>query len=529
MKAADDKEAKKPAKPDDQATQRRIHARVYAVLSAALLVGLAFQLNYISFRHYERWDWTQDSLYTLSERTKVVLHDLDVDVEVWILLSEQEAEFAELRNLIARYEAETGKIQARYVDPDRDPGRYREIAQRFDLGAMLLGDIEGSDVAAVIAAGDRHWEITRDDLISRSFDPLDEGQGVRIDVEGERAITGALVELTTGRPTKVCLTHGHGEFEVEGSSHSLSGFAAEMRRENLQLEEIETRGQRRIPEGCDAVAVIGPEIAFAEAESDLLRRYVRDGGNLFVALDPIPNADQTALVPLGLETMLRDLGVRVDRSVVIEPNPALHPAGVGNPLGPYAVVGWGDHPITASFRGLGLPLVVSEARSVRPIDDEGGATVLFSTSEQSHAETDLPTLNDPGGALEVDAEDIPGPVSLAVATRVEVTGHPPAEPEGEGEGEHEAPGGRLVVVGDATMFASEYLGEPTVVNRELASAIMGWLTEREALIAIAPRTIQHQPVSMSDDDVGNLFLRVVVLIPLAFIFLGFAVWWNRRQ
>jgi hypothetical protein len=34
---------------------------------------------------------------------------------------------------------------------------------------------------------------------------------------------------------------------------------------------------------------------------------------------------------------------------------------------------------------------------------------------------------------------------------------------------------------------------------------------------------------MSEDDLSNLFLRVVVLIPLAFIFLGFAVWWNRRQ
>ena len=36
-------------------------------------------------------------------------------------------------------------------------------------------------------------------------------------------------------------------------------------------------------------------------------------------------------------------------------------------------------------------------------------------------------------------------------------------------------------------------------------------------------------IRMSEEDVGGLFLRVVVLIPLAFIFLGFAVWWNRRQ
>lgn len=84
------------------------------------------------------------------------------------------------------------------------------------------------------------------------------------------------------------------------------------------------------------------------------------------------------------------------------------------------------------------------------------------------------------------------------------------------------------MLGDATIFASEFLAQPTVVNRQLASAIIGWLTEREALIAIEARTIQQRPVSMTQDDVSNLFLRVVVLIPLAFVFLGFAVWWNRR-
>jgi len=34
---------------------------------------------------------------------------------------------------------------------------------------------------------------------------------------------------------------------------------------------------------------------------------------------------------------------------------------------------------------------------------------------------------------------------------------------------------------------------------------------------------------MTQDDVTGLFFRVVVLLPLAVTFLGFAVWWNRRS
>lgn len=495
----------------------------WPVYNIALLIALLVQINYVSYRHYERWDWTEHDIYTLSERTKVVLGELDRDAEIWILLSEAEEGFGELRNLLARYTAETDRLTVHFVDPDRDPAAYRDVAQRFELGAMMVGEAQiRSDVAAVVESGARHWEITRDDLISRSFDPLAEEDSIELNVEGERAITGALVELMEGEPTSVCLTNGHGEFSVTGTRRSLAGFAAEMRRENLELSDVVTRGRDRITtDDCDAVAIVGPELAFSDAEVDLFREYVRGGGNLLVAVDPVVGREQAEFFDTGLERMLLDFGVRLDRSIVVELNPALMPAGGGNAIGPYAVVGWGDHPITSSFTGGGLPIVVAEVRSVHPAS-EGSATVLLRASEQSYGETDLRALVDgPPGANE---GDITGPVPIAVAAQAEVLG--PDEDEGDDE---QSSGGRVVVIGDATMFASDYLSEPTVVNRDFVSAVVGWLTERDALIAIEARTIESRPVSMSEEDVGNLFLRVVVLIPLAFVFLGFAVWWNRRE
>lgn len=514
--------------PRDDASRRRVETRIYAMLSAALLVGLAFQLNYLSYRHYERWDWTQHSIYTLSDRTKAVLADLRSPAEIWILLSEAEEGFTELRNLLARYEAESSYITVHYVDPDRDPSGYREVAQRFELGGVQVG--EGrvlSDVAAVVDAGERHWEITRDDLIHTEFDPLSDENTVELNVEGERAITGALVELATGRATRVCVTRGHGEFQVSGGGRSLEGFSREVRRENLELTPIDTRGAAAIDDGCDAVAIIGPEVAFTSEEVDALRAYVRGGGNLFVALDPVIPQGRASFTDLGIEDMLRDFGIRVDRSLVIEPSPELLPAGVGNPIGPFAIVGWGEHAITAPFASLGLPLVVSEARSISPVD-EGRATVLLTTSDQSYAETDVRGIVEGRIELGADAADIPGPVPVAVAATVEVT-RPAGDDDEDEEDDDDAAGGRIVVIGDATMFASEYIAEATVVNGNFAAAVIGWLTQRQALISIESRSFEHRPVSMSQDDVSNLFLRVVVLIPLAFVFLGFAVWWNRRS
>ncbi|MFK7991000.1 MAG: GldG family protein, partial [Sandaracinaceae bacterium] len=478
----------------------------------------------------ERWDWTEQGVYTLSDRTIAVLEGLNQPVEIWVLVSEVEPGFGELRNVLGRYGAESEFVEVEYVDPDRDPGRYREAATRFGLGSNTLGSAQGPDVAVVVVAGGRQWEVRRTDLFQEDYsDVLDDEGQVTLNVDGERAITGALVELMSGHATKVCVVSGHGEFQVSGSGRSLTGFAAEMRRENLEMESIETRGMTRIDDECDAVAVIGPEVALTQAEASLLRRYVREGGNLLVALDPIPNPDQTALVSMGVDGMLRELGVRVDRTIVIEPNPALLPAGGGHPIGPFAVVGWGDHPITEPFGDMGLALVVSEVRSVRLMSEERG-TVLLTTSEQSYAESNLASLSAGPTDLMPDAEDFEGPVPIAVALQVEVLGEDETGDDDEEEAAAARPhGGRLVVIGDATLFASEYLQQDTVVNRSFASGVMGWLTERDALLAIEARTIERQPFTMSQDDIVNLFLRVVVLIPLAFIFLGIAVWWNRRN
>jgi hypothetical protein len=68
-----------------------------------------------------------------------------------------------------------------------------------------------------------------------------------------------------------------------------------------------------------------------------------------------------------------------------------------------------------------------------------------------------------------------------------------------------------------------------VVNYELASAIVGWLTAREALIELPGRSVEARPVRLTQDDVSGLGFRVVVLLPAALFFLGFAVWWNRRS
>jgi ABC-type uncharacterized transport system involved in gliding motility auxiliary subunit len=248
---------------------------------------------------------------------------------------------------------------------------------------------------------------------------------------------------------------------------------------------------------------------------------VRGGGNLLLAADA--EIDRGDLRPTGLEDVLRDFGIRMDRALVLEMDAAHLMPGQPDPAGPFLVTSYGDHPVTRALHELSRPSVFWVARPVRPVDAER-ATTLVSTSDRSFAETNMTALvetHEPNR----DDDDLGGPVSLAVATRVEPDG-----PADEGAaGDANARGGRVVVVGDAEFMRGEALSSLEFANLELTSSIAGWLTSREALITIPPRRGQTNPVQLTADDAVNLGFRVIVLMPLAVVFIGFAVWWNRRS
>lgn len=502
---------------------RRKRARVYLLLNAALLALIVLMVNYLSFRHYERWDWTSQSIFTLSERTKQELRGISRPIDIWVLLSESEPEHGELRNLLERYRAASNRIALHYVDPHGDPGEYEQALRRLQVGMSARNTRDGvvrtADVAVVVVSGDRRWEIGREDLVSHTLETENNEERVQLNVEAERAVTGAIVEVLQRAPTKICFVTGHGEIPLEGGDDALGALTGELRRENIEPESIALSAPRRQLDACNALAVIGPELAFDEENARILREYAQRGGNLFLAFDPIPDADQRRVLPTGLEDVLRDFGVDLDRDIAVEPDEAHLPAGPGHPVGLFVVNSYGEHELVEHFRELQYPMLISEARTVRPIGER--ASVLLSGSAHSYGETDLRAFEE-GEMGHPSADDVRGPISLGVATRVEVAG------EAEEEGEREPTGGRVVVMGDASFLTSQFLAQDAVANRAFVDAIFGWLTQRSALIELPPRSIE-MPGIPTEDDVSNLFLRVVVLIPLAFVLLGFAVWWNRRH
>jgi hypothetical protein len=516
------KDATKAAKREDggmDPTERlQGERRMHATIGTLFVLLIFFQLNYLAFRHFDRWDWTSDARFTLSERTLTELRGLERDVDLWLLLSEGEPAFADVRELLERYRAESPRVRVHHVDPDAQPGEARRVAERFDI-ALSTGEGESfADVALVVSSGDRRWKITRDDLVSLDLGSFegDSGEGPKVDVKAERAISGALAQVLRGRATKICLATGHGEAAMAGD-RPLFFLREELERENTVLEDFDAVGLRAVPEGCDAVFVIGPQRAWEERDARRLVEWARAGGNLLLALDPVFARD--AIQPSGFEGPLQDLGVAVDRDVVLEMDPRLLLRR--DPSDLFRVIAFGDHPTTASMIARGGGLAVNLVRSVR-VEEGADAVSLFESSESAFGETDLGGLVADSDLL-AGPEDLAGPLSLAAAFEA------PPLPSMNADGDDDARRGRVVVVGDSDWLAPELLQEPSFANVDFFLSVTGWLTQRAELLEIAPRRSNLQAVVMSEADVSGVAWRIFAFLPGALFLLGFAVWWSRRQ
>lgn len=491
--------------------------RLNLVLTAVFGLAVVVLLNYISSRHYKRWDWTDHGLFTLSERSQQALQELDKDVAIFVFLGRDEQDFADVETLLEEYKAVTDRITVEWVDPDRDRARYQALADRFGIDSWLAGEVTLSQVPVVVTSGERKWKVERHQLIVEDFDSFEDTGGPKLNLQSERALTGAILEVTTGEPTKVCVAAGHGEWEIGAyGERSFDAVARELDWEKIEVEAFEIRADD-VPETCDALFVISPQRPFSKDEVAVVTRYLESGGNVLLSFDPVLKKE--VLTPTGFEAALEERGIVVGADLVIENDTAQQLPG--NPGDLFLVTNLGTHRLVDTIRKRGGGILLAVARSV-DVTDGSDTEVLYRTSPMAVAETDIARAIDPKSE---GAPTPPNEVPLAVAWEyVPPLGEDlkPVKPDGPTPG-------RLLVVGDSDWMSAELLENPQLSNIDFLSTSAGWLTRREAMINIAPRKTNAHAVIMSDSDLMNLFFRVVVLLPLAAFIAGFGVWWSRRS
>jgi len=513
------------AGPAGPGVDRRGLARGGTLGAAVLLVAaLTLIVNYFGGKYWERFDWTAEQLYSLSEKTVNLLAEVDRDVEVYVFLDPSDELYTPVRELLSRYEDASPRVQVRLLDPGRDLIEARRLAEEYEL----------TDAAVVFDSGDDQRVVQRPDLVEYDFTGAQLGMQPEIEgFRGEQRFTQAILSLVEETKPRVLFTTGHGERSLDDRGpRGLAAAARILGEDNFEIEEWASLGEDEVPEGTDLIVVAGPRSTFLPPELELFGGFLEDGGRILFLLDAPVGPEGRGDGDAGLVEWLAGWGVEVGRDVVVDPPNQLPSVGPGT----FFVNRWpADVPPTRSVRRGELPVLVSLARSVGPGAPPDGAEslVLLETSPDAWGERDLASDD-----LARDAGDLSGPVPLGVVVQPRAAAAGPEDPFGDeipGDGDEAAggepgaePGFRLVVLGDSDLATQEFLAA-SQPNAFLLGDTLNWLVEREALLGIPPKRPEQVRLTLTQSQARWLWLLALGILPGLGLLAGAVVYYRRRR
>lgn len=541
------------------ATLRRVLYGYNAVLSL-LLLGMLLTVIcvFIWLRYPLPYDTTQGGFYSLGEKTRQYIAELDKPVVVYMLLDPADdmypGAYQGMQVILEQMQAINPRF-FRFEDIPIDgtsPGALRDLVKRFPQMSLRAGG------GVLVAVGDKpennYSFIQASELIN--FDFADRANPQR-SFNGEVRLLQELYFLAEEKRRPVIyITQGHGEpdFNDRGPD-GLSQCVQRLTQANYDVRplQVETADVEKfqVPGDADVVIVAGPRRPMHDM-LPALRRYMHPTdekakkGRLIVLLGPTgpDRANANRMVQTGLEEFLREnLGVTATNQQILtfRIRGSDLPIVRGNLPYPEAVL------ITPTGRALDtrhpLALLVGENRliwtDVRKLEAAAGGSanirlqadvVLqadgFLWLEENMGQQNLATwrklVENPEELRQRVTADR-SPVLLTVSETSST-----ADPHGfDKPNQGRTP--RAVVVGCSAFLTNEMLpAQGSGIQFDLLRGSIDWCRERYSTIGVEPKSYRYF-ILPKEVSYWNLFYLPLAGMALAVLGLGVIVWNVRRS
>ena len=445
---------------------RRLDGWLFALL---LLLACA-AIGYLGTRFVYRADWTANGRISLSAQSRAVLKQLDGPVEIVSYANPQ----GDLRQTIAgflkRYQAVKPDLSLRFVDPQLDPAKMRELGITVD-GALIL-----------------HYH----------------GHQQRLDELSERSLTNALERLQRGNDRLVAFVTGDDERRPNGQANADMGtFMSQLESRGMRALPLNFAQVTAVPEHTDLVVLASPTVALAPGAVQALVSYVQTGGNLLWLTEPA-NSD------LGLKPLADVLGVRVLPGVLVD--------GSGTALGLHdpRMIALGSYPPQAITRGFQLTTLFPQVSALAQLAQTSWAVQAFLRSSPQSWTEFKPIDNAKTSDIEFNAAagELKGPLDFGFALR-RLSPSPDKSEQ------------RAVVIGDGDFLSNAFLGNGG--NRALGERVFDWLLGDDKLVDLPPRGAPDRLLEISQGELNALSFGFLIVLPLLLLLIGGAIVWRRRR
>ena len=460
-------------------------------------------VNSIAFKHYQRWDFSRDQKYALSDKTKRFLRTIKGKMRVIVFFSPSTPITADVQNLLTEYQyAGKGKIDIERIDPERSLSRAKEMFDKYKVvsdESLLVIDYEGRNKTVKAS------EMAEIDQSGMAF-----GEGPRVTAfKGEQAITSAMMDVVQGKKNTLGYVLGHKEPPLSGNTN-ISVLKAFIENENIKFQELNLFDVGAIPTELKTILIIGPQYDLSDREMKLLRDFWDKQGRILLLLDPAAKTPK-------LDAFLNDLGVKAnDDRLMVFLRTGIQELALTRDVQAHFL---GGSPVTkrlADVRALffgGTSSLTLEPDRMRTANIR--LDPLIQAEKGYFAEMDYNSDNQ--AKFQADAKATGAPPTIGAAV----------ERGASADERVQMNSSRLVVVSNAT-FVQDNAVTQDQQALDFISGSVNWLLSREQLIGIAPKISKPLTFTLNEDALRNLRWIVLVGMPLIFALLGAAVWWQRR-
>lgn len=441
------------------------------------LLCLLGALAWLTTRYHAETDVTGNANNSLSQASQKLLESLPDKIQLTAYIKKDPSLRSQIAQLVARYKRHKADLALTFIDPDSQPEKTREL--NIDAAGVIIVEYQG--------------------------------RSEKLNFIDESSLTNALLQLANADERWVTFLTGHGERSPDGiANFDLGQFGKELDRRKIKAQAINLATMPDIPGNSALLVLTAPAVPLLPAELELVKRYIRQGGNLLLLTDPGNH---------HLDAIAQLLGLRQLPGTLVDSSSKLY--GINDPSFVLAS-DYPPHPITQGFKTITVYPVTAALEIGEETDFQ--AVELLKSASQSWTETG-PIA---GKILfDADGDEKQGPLAFAYALTRPSTSSGPGSPEPSRRAKGKTFEQRIVVVGDGDFLSNAYLGN--VGNLDMGLRMINWLIHDDRFIDIPAKIATDKSLQLSQISVAVIGFGFLVVIPLLLMGTGFYIWRKRKQ
>ncbi len=250
---------------------------MYTAAVSALVIAIVIVFNLIIGGLPSgtlEFDITGNDTYTVTEQSVDYLKTLEQDVDI-VVLAQNDTIDERVLKFINNYAMLSPRITLKIVDPVLDPTALTTYnAQENNVVVSCAATNKTKILNLAGMSGYQDGLILYDANAYQYYNQL---QAVSLDAEGQ--LTSAVINVTSETLNKIYLLDGHGETALGTNATSYITKA------NYETAALNLLADGKVPDDCNLILCINPTQDLADDELEMLKTYLKAGGNVMLVLD----------------------------------------------------------------------------------------------------------------------------------------------------------------------------------------------------------------------------------------------------